>query len=195
LGRDDPTTELARTLLHSATCLAPGEPIPESLARLALNAQQQDAAEVARVGFQLGSAIDQLLELGLMRAEANRTLWMHRLVIAVTREHMGDGLAQMQAGVERALCAEAERLNPSREPGDLRSWQVHLRFITDAAISRGDESAAGLCHALAEHLFQVGDFRGASTYQEHAFNVHRAALGDKHPATARSLAQLGKSLH
>jgi tetratricopeptide (TPR) repeat protein len=195
LEHDDLTTELARTLLHSATCLAPGEPIPESLARLALGAQHEDTTEIARTGFQLGSAIDQLLELGLVRAEANRTFRMHRLVIAFTRERMGGQLGPAQAAVERALCTEAESLNARRQLAPLRGWQVHLRFITDAAVPRGDEGAVSLCHAQAEHLFQVGDFRGASMYHEHALNACHKAFGAEHPATARSLAQLGKSLH
>jgi tetratricopeptide (TPR) repeat protein len=194
LARDDPTTELARTLLHSATCLAPGEPIPESLARLALDAQHEDAAEIARVGFQLGSAINQLLELGLVRAEANRTIWMHRLVIAFTRERMGDQLAQAQAMVERALCAEAERLNARRNPIELRGWQVHLRFITDTAIPRGDAEAADLCHALAEYLYQTGDYEGAHAYHQRALSIRQAVLGVDHLVTARSLTQIGKVL-
>jgi tetratricopeptide (TPR) repeat protein len=194
LVRDDPTTELARTLLHSATCLAPGEPIPESLARLALDAQHEDATDVVRAGFQLGSAIDQLLELGLMRAEANRMLWLHRLVIAFTRERMGQRREQVQAAVERALCAEAERLNARREPAALRGWHVHLRFVTDAALPRGDAAAADLCHTLAEHLYQTGDYQGACVYHERALNIRQVVLGTDHPTTARSLTQLGKAL-
>jgi hypothetical protein len=94
LARDEETVNLARILLHAAACLAPGEPIPEALARLALAAQHHDAAELARAGFQLGSAIDQLLELGLLCAEANHTLWLHRLVAAFTRERLGEKLGR-----------------------------------------------------------------------------------------------------
>jgi tetratricopeptide (TPR) repeat protein len=194
LERDDPTTELARTLLYSATCLAPGAPIPEALLRLALDRQQVDAAEASRVDFQLDSALNLLLDLGLMRAEANRTLWMHRLVIAFTRERMGARLEQMQSRIERALCAEAEHLNAHRDPIELRDWQVHLRFITDAAIPRGDTETADLCHALAEHLYQTGDYDGAHAYHQRALSIRQAVLGVDHPVTARSLTQLGKVL-
>jgi tetratricopeptide (TPR) repeat protein len=194
LERDDPTTELARKLLYGATCLAPGAPIPESLLRLTLDAQQAEAAEATRVSFQLDSALSLLLDLGLMRAEANRALWMHRLVIAFTRERMGDQLEQMQAGVERALGAKAEHLNAHRDPIELRGWQVHLRFITDAAIQRGDMMAADLCHALAEHLYQTGDYDGAHTYHQRALSIRQAVLGVDHPVTARSLTQIGKVL-
>ncbi|MBC8074835.1 MAG: tetratricopeptide repeat protein, partial [Chloroflexales bacterium] len=194
LAHDDATANLARILLHAAACLAPGEPIPEALAHLALDAQHESAAEVARAGFQLGSAINQLLELGLLRAEANHTLWLHRLVAAFTRERLGEKLGQTQAAVERALCAEAERLNARREPVPLRGWQVHLRFVTDTALQRGDAEAADLCHAFAEHLYQAGDYQGASTYHERVLRIRQALLGDAHPAAARSLAQLGKAL-
>jgi tetratricopeptide (TPR) repeat protein len=194
LNRDDPTTELARTLLYGAACLAPGAPIPESLLRLALDAQQADAAKIAQAGFQLGSALDLLLELGLVRAEANRTIWMHRLVIAFARERMGDRLALAQTKVEQALCVEAERLNARRDLAPLRGWHAHLRFVTDTALLRDDERAADLCHALAEHLYQTGDYDGARTYHERALSIRQAVLGVDHPATARSLTQIGKAL-
>ncbi|HEU5097396.1 MAG TPA: tetratricopeptide repeat protein, partial [Roseiflexaceae bacterium] len=194
LDRDQPTAELARTLLHYAACLAPGEPIPESLASLALLAQHEDAAEIVRAGFQLGGAMTQLIELGLVRAEADRTLWLHRLVVAFTRERMGDRLDELQATVERALCAEAERLNVQRDPARLRGWHVHLRFIADAAVPRGDAGAADLCHALAEHLYQLGDYQGSCTYHKHAVDIHQKVFGADHPITARSLTQLGKAL-
>lgn len=194
LVRDDPTAELARMLLHGAACLAPGEPIPESLARLALRAHHEGTAAFAQAGFQLGSAIAQLLDLGLMRIEANHTLWLHRLVAAFTRECLGDRLATTQASVERAMCAEAKRLNTLREPLALRGWQVHLRFVTDAALPRGDAIAADLCHAFAEHLYQVGDFHGASVYHQYALGIHETLLGPEHPSCARALTQLGKAL-
>src|SRR5262249_18422540 len=154
--RDDPTADLARRLMHCAACLAPGEPIPESLARLALAAQHADAEDIARVGFQLGSAINQLIELGLVRVEANRTLWLHRLVVAFTRERMASRLERVQAAVERAIEAEAEHINAQWDPLPLRGWQVHLRFVTEAALPRGDARAAALCHALAAHLYHTG---------------------------------------
>ncbi len=194
LGCDDPAADLACRLLHGAACLAPGQPIPEALVRLALVAQHDDVAEVVRAGFQLGSAINQLVELGLARVEANRTLWLHRLVAAFTRERMGARLEQVQAAVERALCAEAEQLNARRDLAPLRGWHVHLRFIAEAALRRGDTGAADLCHALAEHLYQTGDYHGARGYHERALSIRQAVLGHEHPATARSLTQIGKAL-
>jgi tetratricopeptide (TPR) repeat protein len=194
LDHNEPTAEQARRLLDYAACLAPGEPIPESLARLALLAQHDDAADTVRAGFQLGVAMNQLIELGLVRAEANRALWLHRLVVAFTRERMEARLDETQLTVERALCAEAERLNARRDPAELRGWQVHLRFIADAAVPRGDMDAADLCHALAEHLRQTGDYQGAVAYHERALHIRQAVLGANDPATARSLTQLGNSM-
>ncbi len=194
LDRDNPAVEPARTVLHRAACLAPGEPIPEWLVRLLLDAQHADAADSARLGFQLGSAIDQLVGLGLVRAEANRALWLHRLVVAFTRERMGADLAQVRAVVEHTLAVEAERLNEQRDPAPLRSWQVHLRFVADTAMPRGDIGAANLCHALAEHLYQTGDYHGARAYHEHALTIRQDVLGADHPAAARSLTEIGKAL-
>jgi tetratricopeptide (TPR) repeat protein len=194
LDRDEPTADVARRLLDYAACLAPGEPIPEGLARLALLAHHDDAADTVREGFQLGVAVNQLIELGLVRAEANRALWLHRLVVAFARERMGARLSEVQLTVEHALLAEAERLNARRDPAELREWQVHLRFITDAALPRADAAAADLAHALAEHLRQTGDYQGAVAYHERALHIRQVVSGPDDPATARSLTQLGNSM-
>lgn len=194
LDQDEPTTHLARTLIHAAACLSPGEPIPELLAHLALEAHNKESADVVRAGFQLGGAMNQLVELGLMRAEANHTLSIHRLVSAFTRERLGARLEETQLAVERALLAEANRLNAAHDLAQLRGWHVHLRFLTDTALLRGDADSAALCHTLAEHLYQTGDYRGAHIYHERAFHIRQAVLGQEHQATARSLTELGKAL-
>jgi tetratricopeptide (TPR) repeat protein len=193
LGRDEPSVRLARTLFHCLSCVAPGEPIPEALLRLALEARA-GAAEAVRAGVYLGGALSQLLELGLVSAQAHRTIVVHRLVRAFTRDRLGDAIGPIRNAVERALCEEAQRINARRDPASLRQWQVHLRFLADAALSRGDVLGADLCHALAEHLYQAGDYRGAAGYYEHALAIRRNVLGSDHQATARTLAQLGKIL-
>jgi tetratricopeptide (TPR) repeat protein len=194
LDHDDPITLLARRLIQYAACLAPGTPIPESLVRLALATHYANAAHIVRDGFELGSAIDQLVELGLARAEADHTLWFHRLVVAYTRERLGDELEPTQALVERGLCIEVERLNAQRDLAPLRGWQAHLRFVADTALPRGDVVAADLCHALAEHLYQTGDYAGARAYHEQALSIREMVLGAHHPATASSLTEIGKAL-
>lgn len=193
LGRDEPGVRLARTLFHSMSCVAPGEPFPEALLRLAITAGH-DAAETVRAGVLLGRAVSHLLELGLVSAEAGRTLVVHRLVRAFTRDRLGDALAPIRADVERALCAEAQRINARRDPAALRAWQVHLRFLADAALERAEPFRADLCHALAEHLYQIGDYRGAAGYFNHALLARQELLGHEHPATARTHTQLGKVL-
>jgi tetratricopeptide (TPR) repeat protein len=194
LDQDDPIAKLALGLLQGAACLAPSQPIPEALVRLALDADGEDAAKAARAGFEMGSAIDQLVELGLMRAEADHALWLHRLVAVFTRDRAGTSLERVRARVERALGAEAERLNKQRDPAPLRGWQVHLRHVADDALRRGDEMAADLGHALAEHLYQTGDYAAARAYHELVLNIRRTLLGSNHPAIARSLTQIGKAL-
>lgn len=194
LAGDEPLLRLARAILHGAACLAPGEPIPEELARLALDAGEADAADVAAAGFQLGSALSQLIALGLVHAEAERAIWLHRLVAAFVHDQLGARLPTVQAAAEQALCAEAERLNGLRDPARLRASQLHLRFVAENAAPRGDAPAADVAHALAEHLYQSGDYPAAQGWQQRALGVRRALFGDQHPATAASLTQLGKVL-
>ena len=146
------------------------------------------------MGFQLGGAIDQLIELGLVRAEANRTLWLHRLVVAFTREAHGRAAgAGAGRGGARALRRGGAHERPAR-PGAAAWLAGPLRFIADAALPRGDASAADLCHALAEHLYQTGDYQGAIAYHDRALSIRQTVLGADHPATARSLTQIGKAL-
>lgn len=192
LGRAGPAADLARSLFHGMACLAPGEPIPEALICGLLA-----AGEPARAasGALLGAAISQLTELGLVSAEAQRTFRLHRLLRVFVRGQMAGSLEAIQAGVEQALCAEAERLNARRDPAALREWQAHLRYLADTAAPRSDARSADLSHALAEHLYQVADYRGACAYFARALSARSAALGPDHPATARSLTQLGKALH
>jgi tetratricopeptide (TPR) repeat protein len=194
LAGDEPAAALARGLIQAAACLAPGVLIPEPLAWQALSAKPGAPATLALAGPELGRATNQLVELGLARAEAGQTLWFHRLVIAFTRERMGDRLEHVRARVEQALRAEAERLNMRHEPAALRDWQAHLRFVADAALQRGDEPAAQTCYALGEHLYQVGDYHGARVYHQHALAIRQAATEPDQLAIARSLAQIGKAL-
>jgi tetratricopeptide (TPR) repeat protein len=193
LDHSEPLSQLARALLLGAACLAPSQPIPEVLVKLALEAYAGDS-NTTLAGFEFGSAVEQLVQLGLVRAEAGNTFWVHRLVAAFARDLAGTRLDRARADVERALSAEAERLNKGRDPSKLRGWQAHMRHVADSALPRGDAAAADLGHALAEHLYQTGDYQGARAYYEEALDIRQNVLGANHQATARSLAQIGKTL-
>jgi tetratricopeptide (TPR) repeat protein len=192
LDAADPIDALARALLGRAAYFAPGEPIPRKL--LVATLGRDDDPERALLAE---DGLARLVELGLLEAEAEGALRLHRLVGAFVRGVAAD--AEAQGAVEEALLAEAPRLNwwsPNwagyRAP--LLTWQVHLRAVTDAAQKREDERAARLCFALGSHLNMIDDYAGARPYFERALRIREQVLGGEHPDTARSLLYLGSLL-
>ncbi|NJM05161.1 tetratricopeptide repeat protein [Candidatus Gracilibacteria bacterium] len=194
LDKEEPAAQLALRVLHCAACLAPGAPIPEPLMQGMINGDDAMLHPALTTPIK---AVRQLNDLGLIEIELQRSrrgLRLHRLVAAYTRDRIGAQLARPRAIAERALYAEAERINTRREPAALRDWQIHLRFLADDALLRGDASAAELAYVLAEHLYQTGDYRGSEHYHEQALAICRRQYGTRHPLTARVLAEYGKTL-
>ncbi len=183
----DETDALALALLGRAAYFAPGEPIPREL--LVATLGRDDDPERA---LQIEDGLARLVELGLLEAEAEGALRLHRLVSAFVRGVAAD--AEAQRSVEEALFAEANRLNEAGYPAPLLAWQVHLRTVTDAAQKREDERAAGLCNELGYYLRMIGDYAGARLYLEQALRIREKVLGGEHPDTATSLNILGRLL-
>jgi tetratricopeptide (TPR) repeat protein len=176
---------MARHLLQRAAYLAPGEPIPHALCMAILDVSGNDLDTVlARF-----DALRRLLDLGLLDTPEPDTYRIHRLVANFARHTAGDHDAA-RAAVEQTLLDHARRVNKSGYPAQLLPWQPHLRAVTDAARVREDEQAASLCAELGDHLGQIGDYRAARPYSEHALAIREKQLGPEHPHTVRSLNNL-----
>jgi tetratricopeptide (TPR) repeat protein len=173
---------MARHLLQRAACLAPGEPIPHALCMAILGVPGDDLDTV----LARADALRRLLDLGLLDAPEPDTYRIHRLVADFARHTAGDHTAA-RAAVEQTLLDQARRVNNSGYPARLLPWQPHLRAVTDAARVREDEQAASLCNELAYHLREIGDYRAARPYYEHALAIREKQLGPDHPLTAVSL--------
>jgi tetratricopeptide (TPR) repeat protein len=207
----DPADALALALLGRASYFAPGEPIPRDLLRATLDygtvtklktGLWMKLRNLLRIGNptletrnqkleteQGEDGLARLVELGLLEAEAEGALRLHRLVTAFVRGVAAD--AEAQEVVEETLFAEAARLNEAGYPAPLLAWQSHLRAVTDAAQKREDERAARLCNALGYHLHVIGDYARARPYYERALRIREQVLGEEHPDTAQSLNNLG----
>ena len=176
----------AAALLARAAYFAPGEPIPRDLLKSALASEDESLLPE--------DALARLTELGLLETEAEGALKLHRLLAAFIRNLSGledlTGLREAQQAVEQAVLEEANRLNNAGYPAPLLAWQTHLRYVTDSARNREDETAAGLCNTLGFHLGMMGDYPAARPYYEQALAIYRKVLGDAHPDTARSLNNL-----
>ena len=81
-----------------------------------------------------GRALKRLVGLGLLDEEGEGALRLHPLVVAFVQEVNQE--SEAQAAVEAALLAEANRLNNAGYPEPLLRWQVHLRWLTEAALER-----------------------------------------------------------
>ncbi|MEA3341680.1 MAG: tetratricopeptide repeat protein, partial [Chloroflexota bacterium] len=116
LDPGDETDAVALALLARAACFAPGEPIPRRLLFAALNLDEQDTESA--LGIEDGLA--RLAALGLLEAEAEGGLLLHRLLAAFVRQTAPTAAAQ--AAVEKTLLAQANRLNKAGYPAPLLAW-------------------------------------------------------------------------
>jgi hypothetical protein len=180
----DPTDVPALSLLARAAFFAPGEPIPRDLLLATLNLGE----DTLDASLQAEDALAQLLELGLLEAEAAGALRLHRLLVAFVRATGSDVTAQQ--AVEEALDAEASRLLAIGYPGPLLALQSHLRAVTDVAQQREDARAASLCGILGDYLRMIGDYAAAQPYSQRALALRERVLGPDHPEVAASLNNL-----
>ncbi|MBV9791303.1 MAG: tetratricopeptide repeat protein, partial [Chloroflexi bacterium] len=183
----DPIDALALQLIARAAYLAPGESIPRSLLL-----QTRGLPDDLDAILQAEDAIVRLIDLGLVETDEDN-IRVHRLLVAFVRAVTQDTAAQ--AAVEAALQRVVDQLNSA---GDLRTvigLQSHLRFITDAAQQRASEKAGDLCTTLGDHLWMIGDFKGAQHYHEQALAIWAQTLGPEHPNIVLSLNNLGLALY
>lgn len=165
LSADDPTDSIALALLARAAYFAPGELIPRDL----LAATFVQAEHASDMTLMIEDALVRLITLGFLEPGAAGALRMHRLVVAFVRKQTSDVTAQ--GAVEAALLATVKHLNENSRIGPVLALQPHLRFVTNAAIQQGNESAANLCRALGYHLWLINGFDEARMYLEHALRI------------------------
>ncbi|MEE9210668.1 MAG: tetratricopeptide repeat protein, partial [Kiloniellales bacterium] len=185
----DATDEIAVGLLSRAACFAPGEPIPRDL----LSASLDLAEAESEGGLDFEDALRRLTDLGLMDAQADGALVLHRLLAAFARAEAEDA-EEARSSVEAAVLAAAQRLNQEGYPAPLLAWQPHLRAVAENAATTGSEQAGGLHNELGAHLRMVADFAGARAAFERALTIAEKALGPDHPDVAAVINNLGNVL-
>ena len=197
LQPDNPTDADALSLLACAACFAPGEPLPEAL----LLAAGEEAAGRGQppAARALDDGLERLLELGLLEGAGADAVRLHRLIARFVagesarqdaREEAG-GMAAARAAVEGAVNDLAQQQNKAGDPRSGRTWEVHLRYVTDVAFGRDNNRAADLCNEMGYYLQMGGDLAGARPYYERALAIRERVLGPDHPDTAGSLNNLG----
>jgi tetratricopeptide (TPR) repeat protein len=152
--------------------------------------EEQSSIGNPKSEIEIERALARLLALGLLEQEEDGRLRLHRLLAAFARGLDDDPDATL-AAVEAPLLDEANRRNNAGYPAPLLAWQAHLRHLTDSALPRADETAAGLANTLGFHLHMVSDYEGARSYFQQALAIRQKVLGPAHPDTAGSLNNLG----
>ena len=186
LHADDEIDALAIQLLARMAYFAPGEPVPADLLLETLEEHQADAQ------LDMEDALVRLKSLGLLEAEADDALRLHRLLAMFVQQMATDDTAQ--AAVEQIMLKTANRLNNAGDPRPLLALQSHLRHITDVALTREDEMAARLSNMLGYYLKIVGNYAAARPYFERALEINEMVMGATHFATATSLNNMGALL-
>ena len=177
---------LALALLARAAYFAPGEALPRSL--LLKTVELPDTAAERRAT----RALARLVDLGLIDAESEDTLRLHRLIAAFVLATAGD--KEAQAAVEQVMIRTASELNNAGYPAALVELETHFRHVTDCAAPRFDELSATLCGNLGSHLEAIANYAEARPYFKRALAIYEQVLGPQHPATAQSLNNLGALL-
>ena len=211
LESDEYPVSVARTWLLSLGQLAGERPAAVELLRLCAFLDPDDidlellAAGAAQAGQVLAVALGDPLEraetagalarASLVTVPAQGRLRVHRLVQAVTRDHLDDD--QAAAWARRAV-GLVSAVFPG-DPQNHSSWPVcaslapqvesvvaHAESYPDLAVQRG-----GLLGNLGIYLAASAQFSAARMTFERALAIEEAACGPDHPEVAMTLTNLG----
>ena len=175
---------LAVGLLRLLACLAP-EPVP---LRLLLQAEggpnSQFGPDVSPALTPLLSdplaiwdAIAALRRYSLVTVRGDGVVLMHRLVQAVTLDHMP---AELAAQWGQAATTLIEAAIPA-DTDQAKSWPVCAALLAHAQATLADTSD-GMAR-IADYLGESGNYSAARDLQQRIADAHRQALGDEHPET------------
>lgn len=172
----------ARRLLIHLGCLAPGEAVPYPLLAATLGLDLADVQDA----IHLEDGVARLLELGLVEVDEQNSLRLHRLLGGFVRRREAAAWPAAQAQVEAAIQASLDRSYAEVLPLRLLPIQAHLRHVVDTALPRAEPAGATLSHALARHLWQMGETAAAQRYAAQGLAIRRAVYGELHGDTAVS---------
>ncbi|MCA9948029.1 MAG: tetratricopeptide repeat protein [Anaerolineales bacterium] len=160
----DEIDQVAQRLLAHAICFAPGEPIPRSLLLATVGAGDADmmALLIAEDGLM------RLITLGFLESKGAEIVVIHRLLAAFLADVLPErGLVAAQTAVAQAILRPlAPYLGRGGTMGVLPFSAGHLRFVTDAALERGDRLTFRLALVFSQYLTVVAEYNEAHSYLE-----------------------------
>jgi tetratricopeptide (TPR) repeat protein len=181
LERADPVGRPALSVLTRAAWFAPGQPIPRAIL-LDAAADTRSAESVVR-----------LVDLGLLEADGEELLRLHRVVAELVRATSPAPEAQIAA--EEAMVAWARAANDSGVAEGRLLAVPHLDLAVRAAAGPAvDDRQAALCYELGRALWAAGDLRRARAQLERALEIRQQLLGERDDRTVATLSALGSLL-
>jgi tetratricopeptide (TPR) repeat protein len=191
LKPQDPTDALAQKLFYLASWFAPVSINRDLLIDSAgFDSADRDARHRAE------DALARLIELGLIKEEADHRLLLHRLLREFARLKAPAGLDQGEAikAVGESLGGFAYRENESGLPQDLARERAHLREVANQAEPLDPDLAARLYNNLGFNGRVLALLREGRADHEQALRLAEAALGPEHPDVATYVNNLGLAL-
>ena len=179
---------LAADLLRMSAFVHP-EAIPEELLTQAARSEGEEGEDIDRL--LLHEALGTLSAYSLLRRQTEeRTYAMHRLVQAVLRESMQEGLKKQWA--ERAVDLLNELFPDGREYetwGQCERLVSHALVCADHPILLGEEhlALASLLYKAAMYLFWRGQYAQAEPLYQRALAIRERSLGPEHLDVAETL--------
>jgi tetratricopeptide (TPR) repeat protein len=191
LDSNDPSDALAQQLFHLASWFAPISINRDLLiASAGVNSANRDARNHA------DDALARLIELGLIKEEADARLILHRLLRDFARLKPPEAMDQKEAinAVGEALDTFANRENNSGLPRGLARERAHLREVANHAEPLDPALAARLYDSLGFNGSEIALFHEARADHEQALKLGESALGPEHPQVAIYANNLGMTL-
>ncbi|MBW7883683.1 MAG: tetratricopeptide repeat protein, partial [Caldilineaceae bacterium] len=172
----DKVNAVARQLLVYAACLAPGEPIPTTWLKSMVSGDSDDLL----MTLLAEDGLSRLVALGFLKKEADGMVVLHPLLATFTTD-MSDAEETETAQVTVATKMAQTISNQRQKAGYLSSLPIsaiHLRYVSDGALTRRTSKAATLASLLGLHLESIGNLAEAKQILEQACRVAEQS-GDK----------------
>jgi tetratricopeptide (TPR) repeat protein len=191
LNPENPIAALAHKLLYLASWFA-----PVSINRGLLIASAGVDLDNRESRQQADDALARLIELGLIKEEADQRLLLHRLLRDFARLKTPEGLNHGEAikAVGEALDTFANLENGSGLPQGVARERAHLREIATIAEDLNPDLAGRLYNNLGFNGTVLALFQEAKTDHEQALRLGEAALGPDHSQVAIYANNLGEVL-
>ncbi|MEM7111341.1 MAG: FxSxx-COOH system tetratricopeptide repeat protein [Chloroflexota bacterium] len=193
LNPSDEIDHIARQLLVRAANFAAGEPVPQDLLLATLIAVE-DSASLNEVEATHNSSLLRLTNLGLLRADGDKWVEMHRLVAAYTHEHFGEDRGAETAVVDTLIQTLLDHRQEYTKLSTLPFSYIHLHHVSQKALQEDRARTlpiARLIYLLGTHLKDIVNFEEARFYLQESLTYHTELLGADHVKTADVLLEFG----